>query len=56
MMTTKPRLLHLALAGLLSLPIAAAAQAQTGAEHSAHHPESGQAAAATACTAAWDAA
>jgi hypothetical protein len=43
MMTTKPRLLPLALAGLLSLPLAAAAQAQARDEHSAHHPESSQA-------------
>lgn len=45
MMTTKTRLLPLALAGLLAFPLAATAQAQASDEHSAHHPESGQAAA-----------
>jgi hypothetical protein len=44
-MTTKPRLIPLALAGLLALPLAAAAQAQASDEHGAHHPEAGQAAA-----------
>ncbi len=45
MMTTQPRLLPLALAGLLAFPLAATAQAQASEDHSAHPPESGQPAA-----------
>lgn len=45
MMITIPRLLPLALTGLLSLPLVATAQAQATDDHSAHHSESSQAAA-----------
>ncbi len=54
MMTTTPRLLTLTLAVLLTLPLAATAQAPASGEHSAHHPEPGQTAAPSETAAVQD--